>query len=105
MPQPKQQPEDIGSRGSLLSKIPRIWWKGPTWIAENKKWPDQPILNDSKKSRKETKVIQNKVTAAVKRNHFFDLLIHKYELHKVLRVSAWVTRNIGNCQKIRKEGL
>ena len=30
----KQNPADIRSRGSLLSKIPDIWWKGPSWIAE-----------------------------------------------------------------------
>ena len=26
----QKHPEDIGSRGSLLIKIPDIWWKGPT---------------------------------------------------------------------------
>ena len=26
----KQNPVDIGSRGSLLSNIPNIWWKGPS---------------------------------------------------------------------------
>ena len=36
----------------------------------------------------------------------FDLSLDKYELHKVLKVSAWVARFINNCQKkIRKEGL
>ena len=30
-----QNAADIGSRGSLLSKIPDISWKAPSWIAEN----------------------------------------------------------------------
>ena len=34
---PKQSPADTGSRGSMLSKIPDIWWKGPSIIAENNK--------------------------------------------------------------------
>ena len=33
----KQNPADKGSRDSLLTKIQDIWWKGPTWIAENNK--------------------------------------------------------------------
>ena len=46
-----QNPADIGSRGSLLSKIPDICWKGPSWIAENSKWPEQPILSESKSEK------------------------------------------------------
>ena len=46
-----------GSRGSLLNKISDIWWKGPLWIAVNKKWPDQPSLSESKESEKEAELI------------------------------------------------
>ena len=31
----KQNPADTGRMGSMLSKIPDIWWKSPSWIAEN----------------------------------------------------------------------
>ena len=54
----KQNPEDIGSRSSLLSEIPNRW-KGPSWTAENSKWLDQPILSQSKESEKEAKIIKN----------------------------------------------
>ena len=98
----KQNPADIGSRGSLLSKIPDIWWKGPSWIAENSKWPDQPILSESKASEKEAKIILKILATTVKLKDLFDLLLDKYELHKLLRVSAWLTRFISNCRKIKK---
>ena len=55
----KQNPADIGSRGSLLSKIPDIWWKGPSWIAENNEWPHQSTLGEHKDSVKEAKIIKN----------------------------------------------
>ena len=84
----KQNPADIGSRGSLLSKIPGIWWKGPSCRAENNKWPDQPILGESKESEKEAKIMKNILAITVKQNDLFDFLLDKYELHKVLRVSA-----------------
>ena len=83
----KQNPADIGSRGSLLSKIPGSWWNGPSWIAGNSKWPDQPILSEA--SEKEAKIIKNILATTVKLKDLFDLLLDKYELHKVLRVSAW----------------
>ena len=25
-------PADLGSRGSLLTKISEIWWKDPSWL-------------------------------------------------------------------------
>ena len=28
----KQNPADILSRGSLISKLGDLWWKGPTWL-------------------------------------------------------------------------
>ena len=81
-----------------------MWWKGPLWIAENNKSPDQPILSESRGSEKEVKIIKNILAATVKQKDLFDFLLDKYEIHKVLRVSAWITRFIDNCQKIKKTG-
>ena len=40
----------------------------------------------------------------VKQKDLFYFLLDKYELHKVLRVSVWITRFINNCRKIKKKG-
>ena len=66
-----QNRADIGCRGSLLSKIPDICWKGPLWTAENSKWPEQPILSESK-SGKEAYSIQNILATTVKQKNLFD---------------------------------
>ena len=29
----RDNPADLGSRGSLLNKIPELSWKGPSWLA------------------------------------------------------------------------
>ena len=55
---------------------------GPGWIAENNKWPDQPIIE------KEAKIIKNTLTTTAKQKDLFDFLLDKKELHKALRVSA-----------------
>ena len=99
----KQNSADIGSRVSLLSKIADIWWKGASWIAELNKWPDQAILSESKKSEKEIKIIENILAATVQQKGLFDFLIDKHELH-ILRLSAWITRFINNCEQIKKRG-
>ena len=30
--QTRDNPVGLDSRGSLLTKIPEIWWKGPSWL-------------------------------------------------------------------------
>ena len=69
-----QNRADIGCRGSLLSKIPDICWKGPLWIAENSKWPEQPILSESK-SEKEAYIIKN-ILAKLQLNRKIYLISH-----------------------------
>ena len=32
----------------------------------------------------------------------FDLILHKFDLHKALRISAWILRFINNCRKSKK---
>ena len=51
---------------------------------------------------KEAKIIKNMILTAAKPKDLFDFFLNKYELHKVLRISAWITRFINNCQKIKK---
>ena len=64
--QTQQNPGDIESKGSLLSNIDDIWWKSPSWIAENNKWLDQAVLRESKESEKEAKTIKNILATTVK---------------------------------------
>ena len=90
--------QDVRSRGRLLSKIPDIWWKGPSWIAECEKWPDQPIFSKSKKSEKEAKIFKNILATTVKQKDLFDFLLGKCELLKVLRISARITKFKNNCR-------
>ena len=66
-------------------------------MAENNKWPDQPILSESKESEKEAKIIKNILATTIKQKDLFDFLLEKYEFHKALRVSAWITRFMNNC--------
>ena len=47
MSQLKHNPADVGSRGSLSSKIRDIWWKGPSYIVCRRFEPPPLLLTTS----------------------------------------------------------
>ena len=52
----RNNPVDLGSRGSLLTKIPEIFWKGPSWLQVKENWPRQPDIKPSVESEKEVNI-------------------------------------------------
>ncbi|KAK7571949.1 hypothetical protein V9T40_014421 [Parthenolecanium corni] len=37
-----ENPADAASRGASIDELKRIdWWRGPVWLADSSKWPDQ----------------------------------------------------------------
>ena len=53
-------PADIRSRGSLISKLPKVWWKDLFWLKNSSEWPNQPVIQPSLESQTEAK-LENKV--------------------------------------------
>ena len=87
----RDNPADLGSRGSLLTKIPEIWWEGPSWLQLKENWPRQPDIKPSEESEKEVKISKehkSNVFTTVAIQDDFNLMLHKFDLHKVLRISA-----------------
>ena len=103
----RDNPADLGCRGSLLTKFPKICWKGPSWLQVKENWPGQPDRKPSVESEKEVKISKERksiVITTVEIQDDFDLLLHKFSLHKALRISAWILRFISNCRKSKKSG-
>ena len=99
----RNNPVDLGSRGSLLTKIPEIFWKGPSWLQVKENWPRQPDIKPSVESEKEVKISKGRIVIArIEIQNDFDLIRHKFDLHKALRISAWILRFINNCRKNKK---
>ena len=102
----RDNPADLGGRGSLLNKIPEIWCEGPSWLQVKENWPRQPDIKPSEESEKEVKISKERksiVFTTVAIQDDFDLILHKFDLHKALRISAWILRFI-NCRKNKKSG-
>ena len=70
-------------------------------------WPRQPDIKPSEESEKEVKISKERksiVFTTVAIQDDFDLILHKFDLHKALRTSAWILRFINNCSKNKKSG-
>ena len=103
----REDPADLGSSGSLLTKAKQIWWKGPSWLQVKENWPRQPDIKPSEESEKEVEISKEHkyiVFTTVAIQDDFDLILHKFDLHKTLRISAWILRFINNCRKNKKSG-
>ena len=103
----REDPADLGSSGSLLTKAKQIWWTGPSWLQVKENWPRQPDIKPSEESEKEVEISKEHkyiVFTTVAIQDDFDLILHKFDLHKVLRISAWILRFINKCRKNKKSG-
>jgi len=96
----EDNPADCASRGinSISFMNHHLWWCGPEWLNDGVPTPlgyyDQPQADDIQQSV-ETKVISHTTTTTD-----FNLS-HKYSnIHKLLRVTAWIMRFATNCRKL-----
>ena len=60
----------------------------------------EPSLERQKEIKFITKVVANNVDTTTR----FDLLLEKHELHKALRILAWINRFIHNCRYPKQKG-
>ena len=84
----KQNPADIESRGSPISKLGDVWWKGPTWLSNISLWPRQPTIGPTTESQVECKSIKEIMTTTIEKSDTFDNLLERDELYKFLRITA-----------------
>ena len=73
-------------------------------MPDKTKWPDQPFITSTIESEKETKCIKELVTTVIESNQKseYNYLLSKHELHKNLRILAWIYRFINNSRKVKK---
>ena len=67
-------------------------------MTNSSEWPNQPAIQPSVESQKEAKPEKQILANTVETTSTFDALLEKFELHKVLRVTARVNRFIQNCR-------
>ena len=99
-------PSDQGSRGAEPRKLGELWFKGPIWLSNPDKWPQQPEVLMTCEVEKEClmpKPEKQLLAKEEEKNLIVDQLLHKYASYwKLLRVTAFVRRFIDNCKKKEK---
>ena len=90
---------DLGSRGASLNKIEKeSCFNGPSWLLDESKWPNQPILNVSRRANSEIKPIKDIVAFTQEREQDeWDSLLERKNYWTTLRVTAWCLRFTKNC--------
>lgn len=49
---------DLGSRGATIAKMERgNWFAGPDWLLDERQWPQQPKLNNTKETDEELEAV------------------------------------------------
>ena len=91
-----QNPADIGSRAGMGSNDKRLWENGPVWLSDKTNWPPNPLITESDESRVESKLTREIFNLAITEEDSFDELLGKFNMWKVVRVGAWVTRFVTN---------
>ena len=89
----KENPAYLESRGSLLTKIPEIRWRGPSSLQVKENWLSQLDIKPSAESEKEVKFSKEPKSIGitlVEIQDDFDLVLRKFDLHKAFRISAWI---------------
>lgn len=89
-------PADLASRGGLVTNA-ELWWSGPAWLRDPKKWPENPVTEKSKASEKEAKVIKEVLSMAKScpeegEQNEFERLLNSHSLRRALRIQAWIRR-------------
>ena len=82
-------------------------WKGLSWLQVRENWSSQPDKKPFVEWEKEVKISKEHksiVITTVEVQDDFDLILHKFDLNKPLRISARILRFIKNCRKNKKSG-
>ena len=61
----EDNPADLASRGGLLTKENKLCWKGPQWLSDPWKWPENLVTAPSKESDQEVKTTKELFALAV----------------------------------------
>ena len=71
----EDNPTDLASRGGLVSKENQLWWSGPEWLSDPRKWPENLVTAPSKESNQEVKTKKELFALAVNSDDELDELL------------------------------
>ena len=95
-------PTYLGSHGGSVIGA-KLWWNGPTWLADPSQWPPEIVTEPSPESTAERKVQQELFTVGVEGSNDFDILLERFSLRKAMRIDAWISQFLHNSRHPSKK--
>ncbi len=101
----KDNPSDMGTRGSTPSKLADLWFKGPLWLSSRNQWPKHPEISETKEVVEE-KITRNTLTMAEvdQDQGMIDGMLRRFNYGKLLRVTAYMIRFTKNAKGEKRSG-
>ena len=101
-----ENPADLASSsGPVQSQV--LWWTGPEWLQDPRKWPHNLVTQSSPATEQEARVIREVLgmVRTTTEHNDLDQLLERTNLQRALRVGAWLKRFLYNCRnKIKNLG-
>jgi hypothetical protein len=79
-----------------------IWFDGPCWLGKKEYWPDNIVKSNFSEVDEERKLVKQINLTTITIVCKLAPLLEKYNLPKVLRITAWIRRFLTNCRTIDK---
>ena len=96
-----QNPADIASRGGSIDQLTDLWWKGPSWLTNEEKWPEDVLTTPNNDTEEEARKIKEVLHVAIDQDDVLNQVMEKFPYKKAVRITAWVIRFT---QNLRGEG-
>ena len=100
-----ENPADIGTRGCGASKLSKLWWLGPKWLAEREQWPDDIETVPTSETETEAKLVRDVLAIALEVDDNLDQLMVNHTFWKAVRILSWVAQFLHNCRNKPKQHL
>ena len=100
-----ENPSDLGTRGVAPARIDQFWLKGPKWLTSVEEWPEKVEVRETAEAQTEALPRKNAALLQKQGNQnsqetWAEELIQKHKYWKLLRITAFIKRFIGNCRKV-----
>ncbi|XP_028408199.1 uncharacterized protein LOC114530777 [Dendronephthya gigantea] len=98
----RDNPADLASRGSDVSKLDKLWWNGPDWLNDEDNWPLNIKTQETTETQAETKAVKELFSLTVPVQDELDQLLKKFEFWKTIRITATAKRFMDNAKDGRE---